>query len=486
MAQHPPRERHHGPKGTPARRSRSARSGTGGHSGNAPGRRLWRCSALRMRRLAGSDALVQGERYGVIPAQIPTGDGGATTLATMAHAHRRPAAHPLLTAVTVALALAILVGMVMLWPSDVEQPAGADLLRRGQVVEAEVTSIAFVPCGSTNVTTNADIPPPPPEAPPCRAVDFVVAQGLDEGKAVTIELPEQSTAPDLEEGETVLLERPPVEVPGVPYAFYDQIRTPSLFWLAIVFSVLVVLLGKLRGLAALVGLAISIAILLAFVIPAILEGTSPVLVASVGAGAIGFIVLYLAHGFTGLTTVAVLGTLTGVGLTLVLSLIWTPIVKLTGLASDSAFIVQAVGADIDLSGLLLAGIVIGALGAIDDVAVTQASTVWELRSADPELGYMGLFRAGMRVGRDHVGSIVNTLALAYAGASLPLLILFQLSRQPLGQLVGSEIVATEIVRTLVGSIGLVAAMPVTTWLAAFVVAREPAESAGVEAGISST
>jgi uncharacterized membrane protein len=122
--------------------------------------------------------------------------------------------------------------------------------------------------------------------------------------------------------------------------------------------------------------------------------------------------------------------------------------------------------DVDLAGLLTAGIVIGALGAIDDIAVTQASTVWELREAHPGLGARELFRSGMRVGRDHVGSIVNTLALAYAGASLPLLILFELSELSLGHLVSTEVVATEIVRTLVGSIGLVAAVPATTWLAA--------------------
>jgi len=136
-------------------------------------------------------------------------------------------------------------------------------------------------------------------------------------------------------------------------------------------------------------------------------------------------------------------------------------------------VITALGTDIDLAGLLLAGIVIGALGAIDDVAVTQASAVWELREADPGLDARSLFRAGMRVGRDHVGSIVNTLALAYAGASLPLLIIFQLSELPLGRLLGAEVVATEIVRTLVGSIGLIAAMPVTTWLASRVAAPVP-------------
>jgi uncharacterized membrane protein len=271
----------------------------------------------------------------------------------------------------------------------------------------------------------------------------------------------------------VILERPPIEVPGAPYGFYDRIRTPSLLWLAIVFAVLVVLLAGMRGVAALFGLAISIGILLLFVLPAILDGSPPVLVASVGAGAIAFVVIYLAHGFTDRTTVALIGTLTGVAVTLTLSLLWQPMARLAGLGSEGSYVITALGTDIDLAGLLLAGIVIGALGAIDDVAVTQASAVWELREADPGLDARSLFRAGMRVGRDHVGSIVNTLALAYAGASLPLLIIFQLSELPLGRLLGAEVVATEIVRTLVGSIGLIAAMPVTTWLASRVAARAP-------------
>jgi uncharacterized membrane protein len=382
--------------------------------------------------------------------------------------------HPLLTWVAVAIAFTIATGMVLLWPGDIRRPEGSEVLRRGQIVRARVSSIEIAPCGSATGTDSdrAPAPSPTPDTPNCRGIELLVAEGPDEGREVRLELPDLSTSPDLAVDEEVLLERPLVDVPGVPYGFYDRIRTPSLVWLGLIFGGLVVILGRLRGLAALVGLGISVVILLTFVIPAILGGTSPVLVASIGAGAIAFIVLYLAHGFTGQTTVAVLGTLTGIGLTLMLSLIWTPFAKLSGLASESALIVQAVGVEIDLGGLLLAGIVIGALGAIDDVAITQTSAIWEIGAADRELDRRELFRAGMRVGRDHVGSIVNTLALAYAGASLPLLILFQLSRQPLGQLIGSEIVATEIVRTLVGSIGLVAAMPVTTWLAASVAVRE--------------
>ena len=381
----------------------------------------------------------------------------------------------MLDAVAISLAVGICVGLVVLWPGDVDPPKAAETLRAGQLVEATVESIEVVTCGTT-AGGAGEAPPTVPGGPSCRRITFVVEEGRDAGSTTAVELPDVSTAPDLGLGEQVILERPPVKIPGMPYAFYDRIRTPPLMWLAVIFAVLVVLLGRMRGLAALVGLAASIAVLLAFVIPAILQGSSPVVVASVGAGAIGFIVLYLAHGFTSRTTVALIGTLSGVGVTLVLSLIWAPIAHLTGLVSESAYVVQAVGVELDLGGLLLAGIVIGALGAIDDVAVTQASAVWELREADPDLTTPKLFRAGMRVGRDHVGSIVNTLALAYAGASLPLLILFQLSEQPLGRLVGSEVVATEVVRTLVGSIGLVAAMPVTTWLAAHVATGQRATS----------
>ncbi len=391
----------------------------------------------------------------------------------MAHAPSRARPTPGLTTVIVVLAVAIAAGLIALWPGDVEPPANAQLLRRGALVEATTISVGRAPCG----TGSGAVPPgggtAADQGPVCRQLTFLIEEGKDAGTNVVIELPDLSTAPDVGVGERVILERPPVDVPGAPYAFYDRIRTPSLIWLAVIFAVLVVLLGRLRGVAALVGLGVSIGVLLVFVIPAILEGSPPVLVASVGAGAIGFVVLYIAHGFTSRTSVALIGTLTGVGITLVLSLIWGPLTRLAGLGSEGSFVITALGADIDLAGLLLAGIVIGALGAIDDVAVTQASAVWELRAADPGLGPPELFHAGMRVGRDHVGSIVNTLALAYAGASLPLLIIFQLSELPLGRLVGSEVVATEVVRTLVGSIGLIAAMPITTWLASRIAPREP-------------
>ncbi len=153
---------------------------------------------------------------------------------------------------------------------------------------------------------------------------------------------------------------------------------------------------------------------------------------------------------------------------------WSPLsLELSGFASEEALLVSQLGATVDVSGLILAGIVLGAVGALDDVTVTQTSAVWELRLANPALNGRPLLRAGLRVGRDHVVSSVNTLLLAYAGAAIPLLILFSLSDLGLGTVANSEIVATEIIRTLVGSIGLVAAVPITTWLASEVASSLP-------------
>ncbi len=167
----------------------------------------------------------------------------------------------------------------------------------------------------------------------------------------------------------------------------------------------------------------------------------------------------------------------GLACTALLAVSFIALTGLTGFGSEEAFFVSAIGAGIDLRGLVLGGMVIGALGAIDDMTVTQASAVWELRAADPTMGRAGLLRSGMRIGRDHVASTVNTLVLAYAGASMPLLILFVLAEQSVGTVANGEVLATEIVRTLVGSIGLVASVPITTWLAARLAGGPPATAA---------
>jgi uncharacterized membrane protein len=169
-----------------------------------------------------------------------------------------------------------------------------------------------------------------------------------------------------------------------------------------------------------------------------------------------------------MTTVALLSTLAALALTVGLATLFTNLAHFTGTSNEDALLVGLGTSAIDLKGLLLAGMVLGALGALDDVTVTQASAVGELRAADPTLTRRQLYRSGLRIGRDHIASTVNTLALAYAGASLPLLILFTLSGQSLGSVANGEIVAVEIVSTMVGSIGLVAAVPIATWIAALV------------------
>jgi len=361
-----------------------------------------------------------------------------------------------LTVVSAAIGVALVVGLVFLWPSD-EPVAPSGALARGELVGAVVEGVEPDAC-SPQVAADPSVE--------CVRVRFLLEDGDEVGRSVELDITDVAFAPDLAVGDQVVLEELLTEVPGMPYALYDLDRTDPLLWLAAAFAILVVILGRLRGFAALVGLAISLLLLLRFVLPAILEGRSPTVVACVGAGVIAYLVIYLAHGFTVRTTVAVLGTIAGVALAAGLSLVWVPLAELTGLVTETAYVIQATGVQIDPSGLLLAGIVIGALGAIDDVSVTQASAVWELHGSDPSADGRGLFRSGMRVGRDHVGSIVNTLALAYVGASLPLLIVFRLSDLAFDRAIGSEIVATEIVRALIGSIGLVASMPITTWLAA--------------------
>jgi uncharacterized membrane protein len=194
------------------------------------------------------------------------------------------------------------------------------------------------------------------------------------------------------------------------------------------------------------------------------------------------IALYMCHGLSARTSVAVLGTLISLSLIGVLGSLFIGWAALTGNTDDNTGLIHGLYPGIDMSGLLLAGVIIGSLGVLDDVTVTQTSAVWELHEANPSMGWRGLYRAGIRIGRDHIASVVNTLVLAYAGAALPLLLLFSIAQSSVGTVANSELVAEEIVRTLVGSIGLVASVPVTTALAALVVSADrPEQTAAVAA-----
>ncbi|HEU4480504.1 MAG TPA: YibE/F family protein [Actinomycetota bacterium] len=358
-------------------------------------------------------------------------------------------------------AVATVVGLLLLWPSGTPEnlgPPGAPV----EQYRAEVVAKDIEPCETL----------PGQESFECSTIEASIEEGPEAGDTTSFSLSEGSGVGKMEVGDRILVSRSEDETGRVTYFFVDYERRTSLIVLAVAFAAVVLLLSRWRGLAALVGLALSLLVLTMFVLPAILEGSSPLLVAIVGGAAVMFVALYLAHGFNARTTTAVLGTLASLTLTALLALVFVEASRFTGFGSEEATFLQISAQQVNLEGLLLGGIIIGTLGVLDDVTVTQASAGWELRLANPVLGAGELYRRALRIGRDHIASTVNTLVLAYAGASLPLLILFSLSNRPLGSILTSEVVAEEIVRTLVGSIGLVASVPITTGLAAMVASRD--------------
>lgn len=304
----------------------------------------------------------------------------------------------------------------------------------------------------------------------CDLATITLSDGTDDVRVVTSESPEGTS--DLGIGDSVstfydesgeFVGASPSDV-SLQYRFADFERSNLLLIVLVVFAVAVIALGRWRGVAALAALGATLVVVLVWLLPAILDGRNTVLVAVVGASAIAYLALYLSHGFNLMTTVALFGTVAALALTAGLSWATVEAAHFTGFATEeSTLLVFFEG--VDIGGLVLAGMVLGAAGALDDVTITQASSVWQMKSINPTALPSDLLRGGMLIGQHHIGSTVNTLLLAYLGASLPLAILLALARQPLGAIASSEVIAVEIVRTLVGSIGLVAAVPVTTWLA---------------------
>jgi len=367
--------------------------------------------------------------------------------------------------VVVLMVLFITVGLVVLVPKEAPDIDLTALGFADEAIPATVVSVANDPC-----SYSADLM--------CHQVAFDLGDG---GGPVVQEFSEGEGQPVFETGDAVFINVTEFDDGTVSYQYADRDRRVLIAGVVLLFALAVVALARSRGLFALFGLTASVIVLLLFIVPAIVAGRDAVLVALVGGGAIALISLYVTHGPNPLTHVAAIGAFGALGITVALSWIVLLLARFSGFAGEEAFYLTAVPG-IDLSGLLLAGIVLGTIGALDDVTVTQASTVWELRSANAQLGSADLFAAGLRVGRDHIASTVNTLLLAYAGAAMPLLILFSLSGLTLGSMVSSEVVAVEIVRTVVGSIGLVAAVPLTTFLAARTAITHPGRSRVSESG----
>jgi uncharacterized membrane protein len=373
----------------------------------------------------------------------------------------------------VVLVLAVAFGLSALWPRG-ELPRVQALAGGGPIDRAEVISVSSEGCEDF-------------AGPRCQLATIRLATGTHEGARSSVPLPKEEAAPTLVPGDAIrvarnvpggidpeLADQLPIDDPSQqPYAFVDFERQSVLLWLAIAFALIVVVLGRLQGLRSLLGLAVSLFLLVKFVVPAILAGSPALLVALVGSMAVMLVTMALSHG-TGLkSAAAILATTVALLFTALLALLAVGAAHITGLSSEESVILTLGHSGISIEGLVLAGMVIGALGVLDDVTVSQASTVMALRRANPEMGLRRLFGEGLSVGRDHLAATVNTLVLAYAGGALPVLLIFTDQRVGFGEAINREPVAEQIVAGLVGSTGLIAAVPLTTALAALLAVRLP-------------
>jgi uncharacterized membrane protein len=373
---------------------------------------------------------------------------------------RRRRAVWLMLLLLVPVGLATIIGLIVLWPGDeptrAQQAAAVALPPGTTYPDGRIVSIEEIECGLDPSTSQT-----------CANAVVEVLDGEGAGDFQQVELPPEVVAAGVAEDDTLVLTRDGGAEGGAAYAFFDYERDTPIIVLAFAFAIVVGLVARLRGLASLVGLAFAFVVLLQFVLPGLLSENSPTLVSLVGSAAIMFVVLYLAHGFSARTTTALVGTLFGLTLVAVLGAIAVSVARLTGLTNEEAVTLQGYDPTLDFSGIVLAGIVVAGLGVLNDVTITQASAVWQLNEVSPEITWRELYARGMAVGRDHIASTVYTIVFAYAGAALPLLLIFELSPQPLWTTVTSSGLAEEVVRTMVGAIALVLAVPVTTAAGAF-------------------
>lgn len=357
--------------------------------------------------------------------------------------------------ITVALVLVPLIlltcaALVWLWPEG----GGYGFAGRYASERAHGTVTAVGPC-------TADVPE-------CRSATVRLDRGAGAPGEVEAIVPFGDQAPDVTAGDRVVLAYSGQAPPDQQYTFQDFDRTRSLAVLLMVFVVGVLILSRWRGVGSLASLALSLVLVVGFTLPALSEGEPALLVAIATAGAIMVSTLWLSHGVSVRTNIAIIGTLLALIVTGTLGHVFTMAGRFTGLTDEASQYIASTNAEVDVGGLLLAGLVIGALGVLDDVTVTQTAVVWELAHADPHASRRSLFAQGMRIGRAHVASTVNTLALAYVGAMLPLLLVVSALGLPFAATVNQELIAQEIVRGLVGGIGILTAVPITTALAASV------------------
>jgi uncharacterized membrane protein len=306
---------------------------------------------------------------------------------------------------------------------------------------------------------------------PYQVLRLRITEGPLEGQEIDVEYGTmRPTSEDrlFRTGDHLVVDRTRTVDGGDFFSVADYVRTKPLLWLAILFVAGTLLLSGWQGVRSLLGMAISLAVIGAFIVPQILAGGNPVLIAIVGSVVMMGASLYLVYGWRRKTHVAVAGLLLSLMVTGVLALWFVGWARLSGFGAEEAAFLQVAGVQLDPQGLLLAGIIIGVLGALDDIAIGQSSAIFELSKANPGLTRQELLRHGMTIGRDHIAAMVNTLLLAYIGAALPLVLMFTVYAESLGITLNRAIIAEEVVRTLVGSLGLLAGVPLTSLIASLV------------------
>ena len=358
-----------------------------------------------------------------------------------------------------------LVGLVALWPGSRDGLIDPAMLGT-TTADAEVVFTDYGPCTGTVEADRVY----------CEFATLEITSGETVGDTPVLETSLDASGANLEPGDRILVNVDRLDDGRALYSFNDFQRGRSMTVLVVLFVLAVLVLGRWKGAGALAGLVVSLAVLTAFALPSLLDGNAPLLVAIVAASSIAFVAIFLAHGFNIASAVSLLSSFMSLVVTGLLGWIFVESANFTGYTEESSFFLNAFGVPIDARGILLAGIIIGSLGVLDDVIVTQVSAVAQLKRARPDSGWRELFRPALDIGRDHVSSTVNTLFLAYAGAALPLLLLFSEARQSISGVATREVVAVEIVRALVGSIGLVASVPISTLLASLAISgRQPDE-----------
>lgn len=363
-------------------------------------------------------------------------------------------------AILLPLGLVTAAALVWLWPGGIERE------QRDQP--------AHVPAVVTAVDAEGCTPDPHGAAEPCgtavlemRPGDDATDTGVADGDRIEVALPHGPGAVVMEVGDHVLATATSGSGDDVVWSVVDHQRSSGLWILAVGFVLAIVAFGRWRGVRSLIGLGVTFALITLFFVPAVLAGTAPVLAAAVTCAAVVLVVLHVTHGTGLVATVAVLGTLASLAVTWLLSWAAVSALHLSGITDDLSIAIS-LDHGIDAQGLLLAGIMIGSLGVLDDVTVTQSATVAEIARANPRHTFADLYAAGSRVGRAHIASVINTIVLAYAGSSLPLLVLIMANNDSFSAIVTDQLIAQEVVRSAVATLGLVAAVPITTLLAAWV------------------